>query len=145
MNHIYSAGAVIINQRGLVLVVNQKGTSWSLPKGHIEDGEDAKTAAIREIEEESGLTQLEFIADLGSYQRHRIGKAGGDDTSELKTITMFLCRTSETKLNPLDPENPEARWVRPDEVATLLTHPKDQEFFRGVLPKIKRALNESRS
>jgi 8-oxo-dGTP pyrophosphatase MutT (NUDIX family) len=48
-----SAGGVVLNTTGEVLVVSQHGTSWSLPKGHIEDDEDAMTAARRETEEES--------------------------------------------------------------------------------------------
>ena len=54
-----SAGGVVVNAEGKVLVVNQHGTSWSLPKGHIEDGEDALAAARREIYEESGVSDLE--------------------------------------------------------------------------------------
>jgi len=57
---------------------------------------------------------------------------GGDDPSEFKAITMFLFRTSEKSLRPVDPENPEARWVEKAKVAELLTHKKDKEFFRGV-------------
>jgi hypothetical protein len=35
-------------------------------------------------------------------------------------------------LKPVDPDNPEARWVKKSQVALLLTHEKDQEFFRRV-------------
>jgi len=38
-----------------------------LPKGHIELGEDAVTAAMRETKEESGITDLKLVKDLGSY------------------------------------------------------------------------------
>lgn len=136
-----SAGGVVVNPEGKILVVNQRGTSWSLPKGHIEKGEDALAAAQREILEESGIDQLEFVRELGSYQRYRIGKGGvGEDTSDLKTIVMFLFRTSETELKPKDPQNPEARWVEKDKVADLLTHPKDKEFFIEIWNKIAQEL-----
>jgi 8-oxo-dGTP pyrophosphatase MutT (NUDIX family) len=131
-----SAGGVVLNGAGEVLVVNQNGTSWSLPKGHIEEGEDALTAAKREIYEEAGVRELEFIGELGSYRRYRIGKEGGEDESELKTIYMFLFRTSQTALSPVDVENPEARWVSKELVAGLLTHPKDKEFFLAVAESI---------
>lgn len=124
-----SAGSVVLNSGGQILVVNQNGTSWSLPKGHIEEGEDALAAARREIYEEAGIRDLTLIRQLGGYQRYRIGKDGGEDESELKTIVMFLFETSEVELSPVDVENPEARWVDREEVAGLLTHPKDREFF----------------
>ena len=132
MMKTHSAGGVVINGEGKVLVVSQHGTSWSLPKGHIDPGENALAAAKREIYEESGIRDLELIRELGSYERYKIGVNGGDDRSERKVITMFLFRTSEKSLRPVDAENPEAKWVEKAKVALLLTHEKDKEFFRGV-------------
>lgn len=132
MRKTHSAGGVVTNDEGEVLVVSQQGRSWSLPKGHIDPGEDALVAAKREIYEESGIRDLEFVRELGTYERHKIGLDGGDDPSELKVITMFLFRTSEKSLRPVDVENLEARWVEKTKVAGLLTHEKDREFFRGV-------------
>jgi 8-oxo-dGTP pyrophosphatase MutT (NUDIX family) len=132
MRKTRSAGGVVINDEGEVLVVSQRGRSWSLPKGHIDPGEDALAAAKREIYEESGIRDLELIRELGTYERHKISWDGADDRSERKAITMFLFRTSETVLKPVDPDNPEARWVEKSKVAPLLTHEKDKEFFRRV-------------
>ena len=127
-----SAGGVVINKKRRVLVVSQRGTSWSLPKGHIDPGESTLDAAIREIEEESGIRRLTFVKDLGSYSRYKIGLGSREDKGELKTIHMFLFTTDEERLKPIDPDHPEARWVRPDDVEALLTHPKDKVFFRSI-------------
>lgn len=124
-----SAGGVVVNRRGEVLVVSQHGTSWSLPKGRIEDGEDKLDAARREIYEESGVTQLELVKELGSYRRYKLSTAGGEDHAELKTIHLFLFRTDENELRPIDPENPVALWVSREAVADLLTHPADRDYF----------------
>lgn len=134
-----SAGGVVLNREGRVLVVSQHGTSWSLPKGHVEQGEDALAAARREIYEESGVGRLELVRELGSYERYKIGRDGGEDESELKTIRLFLFRTAEAALAPVDADNPEARWVEPAEAAALLTHPKDREFFLSLVGFIKGA------
>ena len=127
-----SAGGVVVNPNGEILVISQHGTVWSLPKGHVDEGEDAISAARREIYEESGITQLELIKELGDYQRYKIDEKGREDTSEWKTITMFLFKTNEILLKPVDPENPEARWVPKQEVVELLTHPRDKEFFLRI-------------
>jgi 8-oxo-dGTP pyrophosphatase MutT (NUDIX family) len=132
MRKTRSAGGVVINNEGEVLVVSQRGTSWSFPKGHIDPAETAVVAARREIYEESGILDLEFIRELGTYERYKIGVNGGEDHSELKEITMFLFRTSETLLRPVDEDNPEARWVERSKVEALLTHERDKQFFRGV-------------
>jgi ADP-ribose pyrophosphatase YjhB (NUDIX family) len=132
MKKTHSAGGVVINDEEKVLVVSQRGTSWSLPKGHIDPGENGLDAARREIYEESGIRDLELVRELGTYERYKIGVDGGDDRSELKVITMFLFRTSEKELRPVDPDNPEARWVERSKVAPLLTHERDKQFFLGV-------------
>jgi 8-oxo-dGTP pyrophosphatase MutT (NUDIX family) len=129
MKRTESAGGIVINRRGEILVVSQHGTSWSLPKGRIEEGEDKLAAARREIHEESGITRLELIEDLGSYERFKLSGTAGEDRSELKTIHMFVFTTDEEELNPIDPENPEAIWTERTRVVELLTHPKDREFF----------------
>ncbi|MBI2047522.1 MAG: NUDIX domain-containing protein [Parcubacteria group bacterium] len=131
-----SAGGVVLNKEGKVLVVNQKGTSWSLPKGHIDEGETTLEAAKREIYEESGIKKLKFIQELEVYDRYKIGKHGGEDRLELKTIFMFLFKTIQYDLKPIDSDNPEARWVSKEKVSELLTHPKDKEFFQRALEKI---------
>lgn len=125
-----SVGGVVLSRDGLVLVVNQNGVSWSLPKGHVRKGESETDTARREIYEESGIKNLELICKLGSYQRYKIGKEG--DESELKVIVMFLFKTSQKALSPIDPGISEARWVEKKNVEELLTHFKDKEFFRLV-------------
>jgi 8-oxo-dGTP diphosphatase len=127
------AGGVVVNQNQEILVVNQHGKSWSLPKGHVEFGEDILAAAKREIHEESGVTKLEYIAELGSYER-----MGGKDLQELKRIIIFLFKTNEMKLQPIDPSNPEARWIHPEEVVHFLSFEKDKEFWLSIKDKIQK-------
>jgi len=128
-----SAGGIVVNPRGKFLVVSQHGTSWSLPKGRVEEGEDFLAAARREVREESGVTRLRLVRPLGSYDRFRLSAEGVEDPSELKTIHMFLFTTDETELAPQDANNPEAHWVEKEDVAGLLTHEKDREFFLAFL------------
>lgn len=145
MQKTQSGGGVVLGPHAKVLVVNQNGTSWSLPKGRLEPGENVKQATIREIKEESGISQLEFVKELGSYQRFQIGLDGGENKDEFKTIHMFLCTTDQTELQPEDPDNPEARWVEPENVSSLLTHPKDKQFFESVLSEIYAFLKSSQA
>ncbi len=136
MKKTHSAGGVVLNASGQALIVNQNNNSWSLPKGHIDPGETALEAAVREIREESGITELVLVRELGTYERPKIGLGGGDDLSEVKVLTFFLFHTSQTELCPADPQNPEARWVKKEEVARYLTHPKDRDFFLRTLKEL---------
>ena len=139
----FSAGGVVIGPGNKILVVNQNNNSWSLPKGHLDSGEDAEQAAIREIYEETGVQDVRVIEELGSYERARIGVGGvGEVVDQPKHITIFLCITNQQDLAPIDPENPSAEWLPIQEVADKLTHPKDKEFFISITPKILRFFSD---
>jgi ADP-ribose pyrophosphatase YjhB (NUDIX family) len=127
------AGGVVLNENEEVIVISQKGKlkTWSLPKGHIEDGETELEAATREIYEESGARNLEYIKPLGTYERYSM-----DEESELKVRTFFLFKTHKQDLHPIDPENPEAIWVDKNKVSEILTHPKDKEFYLKILKEL---------
>ena len=60
---VEAAGGVVENEHGEVLMIFRRNR-WDLPKGHIDAGEDALGAAIREIYEETGVTGLKFAAPL---------------------------------------------------------------------------------
>ena len=145
VTHTYSAGGVVTNPQGQVLLVNQHHTSWSLPKGHIEVGEEPAVTAQREIYEEAGISFLHLVQSLGSYQRYALNKQGHEDPAEMKTIYMYLFHTEQTALNPQDKENPEARWFSPKDALKQLSHPKDQDFLEQVLPDIEGYLKRQRT
>ena len=133
MRRLDIAGGVVINKKGEVAVVNQNNNSWSLPKGHIDPGEDPLTAAKREINEECGIADLTFIKELGYYLR----PSYGEDDSATKLRIVYLFTTDQKELKPTDPENPEARFVPKSQVADLLTHPKDKNFFLEILNELE--------
>lgn len=129
---IHVAGGVITNHEHKVIIVSQKN-SWSLPKGHVEEGETIFDAATREIVEETGIPKesLTFIRSLGSYVRNKISKDGINEIPDSpREIHWFLFSTDdEGRLTPLDEDNPEARWVTYQEALAMLTHPRDRKFL----------------
>jgi 8-oxo-dGTP pyrophosphatase MutT (NUDIX family) len=137
MKYTHSAGGVVLNKEGKVLIVSQRGKSWSLPKGHLHKNEDHLTAAIREIHEETGISELTLIKEMGAYTRYKLDKINHDDHKELKTITLFLFTTEQMTLTPLDKKHPEALWVHPTEITDMLSHPKDKEFYASNLHVIE--------
>ncbi len=143
-----SAGGVVVGKNGKIVLVEQHGNSWTLPKGGVEEGETKLEAAKREIAEEAGITRLELIAELGSYVRHSISRDGKGESSEWPATkrTFFLFTTDESEVHP-SPDDPhqeitEARWSTIEEALTLLTHPKDQEFLQENRDTIEKCLKE---
>ncbi|EKD23733.1 MAG: NUDIX hydrolase [uncultured bacterium] len=135
-HHTQTAGGVVLNADGDVLIVNQGGVHWSLPKGHIEAGESALVAAQREIGEEAGVDELTLIKELGTYQRYQMNWDGSNNPEEFKDITLFLFHTKQRELHPRDADNPSAKWVPKNEVVYVLTNPKDKEFFFGIVDQL---------
>lgn len=131
-----SAGGIIKGPDGRIVLVQQHGNSWSFPKGGVEEGETALQAAMREIKEESGITEITFVRDLGSYERYSISKDGLGENKDwgLQKKTLFLFTTSQSELPHHDPDDEitEVRWATLDEAYELLTHPKDKEFLGSV-------------
>ncbi|PCI00226.1 MAG: NUDIX hydrolase [Flavobacteriaceae bacterium] len=58
-----AAGGLVYNDKEQLLFIHRFG-KWDLPKGHIEKGEGKKEAAIREVEEECGISELEIVNKL---------------------------------------------------------------------------------
>jgi len=54
--HHRSAGGLVVDGSRILLISTQSGRRWQLPKGHIEEGETAEQAAVREVREETGVT-----------------------------------------------------------------------------------------
>ena|SRR3989344_7973462 len=137
MRATHSARAVVVNKEGNIILVSQRGQAWVLPGGHIEVGERKIEAAKREIYEETGIESLEFVKELGTYKREKMVCESIDSDKEIKVITVLLFTTNQSTLTPHDKDNPEARWIKLDEVEKLLTHPKDKAFFRKIKDEIK--------
>lgn len=62
---VEAAGGIVENELGEMLLIYRRDR-WDLPKGHIDAGEDALSAAIREIAEETGVGGLNFVAQIGN-------------------------------------------------------------------------------
>lgn len=78
------AGGIVLGEGGNVaLVWSARSQAWLFPKGRTEPGETDEEAARREIAEETGLTDLEYLDDLGTFLRP------GDGVAD-KSIHMFL-------------------------------------------------------
>ncbi|TDQ40799.1 NUDIX hydrolase [Aureibacillus halotolerans] len=65
--HIVSAAVIVKNERNEILLIKGPRRGWEMPGGQVEEGEPLRTAAIREVQEESGIL-VEITAFCGIYQ-----------------------------------------------------------------------------
>ena len=90
---------------------------WSLPKGHLEDGETAEDAAIREVEEETGI-RGRVLAVLGTIDYWFVA----EDRRIHKTVHHYLLEASGGQLSDDDVEVDEVAWVPLAELTDRLAY-----------------------
>ena len=140
------AGFMIVNADGKVLVgqrIDPRAHGfWQMPQGGIDKGEDTETAALRELEEETGIGAdlVEIIApatnplqyDLPPELLGKVWKGKYRGQIQHWYLGRFLGRDADIDLNAHDPaEFNEYRWVEPQELPELIV-----PFKREVYEKL---------
>ena len=117
-----SAGGVVyrLHEGGaLFLLIKDSYQNWGFPKGHLESGERAEDAALREVREETGIDDLALrgqIETIDWYFRFR---------GQLihKVCHFYLMETSQASTNPQHAEGITAcRWVAFDEARSAISY-----------------------
>ena len=115
-----AAGAVVFRRsdRGIRILLLRAYKNWDFPKGLVEPGENEISAAKREVEEETGLADLDY--PFGEEFKETVPYAGN------KVARYYLAETGAEKIElPVSPElgrpeHHEYRWVSFDEAEDLL-------------------------
>ncbi|MGH3794847.1 MAG: NUDIX hydrolase [Pseudonocardiaceae bacterium] len=125
-----SAGGLVVdteNSRAAVIGrLDRRGRLlWSLPKGHIEDGETAEQAAVREVAEETGIVAV-VMATLGSIDYWFVA----EDRRVHKTVHHFLLRALGGELSDADVEVAAVAWVPLPDLQKRLAYSDERRLVR---------------
>jgi ADP-ribose pyrophosphatase YjhB (NUDIX family) len=127
-NAKFNHGAVGVYQdaQGRVLVLHhvfRRSYPWGFPSGFVEVGENADTAALRELKEETGLTaEIDHVGPTQLVAKRHLE-------------TLVYGRADSTQDIKISPEIFEARWVMPGQVP--------DDVARGLLPAHRVLLSRS--
>ena len=137
----FSAGGLVLDLAGdvprgaLIARTDRHGRLlWSLPKGHIEEGETAEQAAVREVEEETGIAGA-ILGQLGTIDFWFVAEGRRIH----KTVQHYLMRAVGGELSDADVEVTEVAWVPLPEIAAQLAYPDE----RGLVDAAGRLLAET--
>jgi ADP-ribose pyrophosphatase YjhB (NUDIX family) len=127
-----SAGGLIVDVKrdaaALIARHDRRGRLvWSLPKGHIEAGETAAQAAVREIVEETGI-EGRILDELGTIAFWFVA----EERRVHKTVHHFLLVATGGTLSDDDPEVVETAWVALDDLQDRLEYPDERDLVRSV-------------
>jgi phosphohistidine phosphatase len=105
----------------IALVTSQGGKRWIVPKGSLDDGEDAIDAAIRETEEEAGL--------IGEIVGRPIGRYRYTKQNDQYHVDVYLMRVTVVLNSWVESESRHRRFMPVEDALTLL-HPVLHGFVR---------------
>ncbi|WP_330444064.1 NUDIX hydrolase [Flavobacterium sp. C4GT6] len=114
-----AGGGLVYNKKGEVLFIFRNG-KWDLPKGGIEKGEGIEDAAIREVEEETGVKNLKITQKL--QKTYHVFKRNG--SYKLKVTHWYEMKTDyKGKLQGQENEGIEkVAWLNPEQIKEALTN-----------------------
>ena len=114
---VVAGGGLVVADDGAMLLIHRRGM-WDLPKGHQEPGEPIEQTALREVEEETGLTDLTLGPKIG-VTLHCYPTPRGWELKYTHWYTMHSPR--QTDLLPQHDEGIEqAKWCTPQELQLLV-------------------------
>jgi 8-oxo-dGTP pyrophosphatase MutT (NUDIX family) len=125
-NLIYAAGGVVSNTKNQFLFIRRLG-KWDLPKGKIESNETPEEAALREVEEETGLDNLQLLYALPDT--YHIYSTSSGKTYLKKTFWFKMSYEGDSDPKPQTEEDiTDVQWfsvnhihvIRKDTYASLL-------------------------
>jgi 8-oxo-dGTP pyrophosphatase MutT (NUDIX family) len=122
-DRIEAAGGVVVRDGQVALVHRPRYDDWTLPKGKLDQGESFEEAAVREVQEETGL-RARAVRELPATS-YRVG-------GRPKVVRYWLMEVEHE--GPFEPNNEtdELRWVAPGDALRLLTYDRDRDVLAGA-------------
>jgi 8-oxo-dGTP diphosphatase len=122
-DRVEAAGGVVTRDGRVLLVHRPRYDDWTLPKGKLDAGESFEDAALREVEEETGL-RCRLLSELPETQYEVDGRP--------KVVRYWLMEPlADAAFVPND-ETDELRWVTRDDALMLLTYDRDRDVVAAV-------------
>ena len=131
-----SCGAVIFRRNGVnkYLLLHYEGGHWDFVKGHVEKNESERQTALRETEEEAGITDLTFIEGYRepiSYFYRRAGR------TVRKDVVFYLLQT-KTEAVRLSREHVGFDWLTYDRAMERLTYKNARDTLQKAQDVLER-------
>ncbi|HSV29609.1 MAG TPA: RNA pyrophosphohydrolase [Candidatus Omnitrophota bacterium] len=136
-------GIVLQNRDGLVFVarrIDTKADAWQFPQGGIDDGEDPRTAALRELEEEIGTAKAEIVAESRDWLSYDLPRDVADKCwkgrfrgqAQKWFLLRFLGSDADIDIATEHPEFSEWRWMALADVPSVIV-PFKRDLYERVV------------
>ena len=123
-----SAGVVLVNFGSILLLQHPGGGHWDFPKGHIEEGESHVESALRELKEETGISEVNMIDEFRERTEYTYTRKG---RKRQKQVIWFIALTDVMGVT-LSHEHEQYAWLEWDAAAERLTHDGPRRVLRAA-------------
>lgn len=125
------AGGVTFDPAGRVLLLRQMNGNWVFPKGHLEPGESPLQAALREVQEETGV-------HAACPEPHRTWHTSYRNAKGVpRRITWFALAADSAFALKVEPGFAEVQFATPAGAHEQLTFDQDRELLKAVLAEVQ--------
>lgn len=134
MKKVVSAGGIIVRKNTtneILLVIHTYSEGLGFPKGHVEDNETLEQTALREVKEETGLTNLTIIRKLGVYSKLGIER---DGKRVDKDVHMYLMTTPLLDFHL--PAEEKYGWFNLDYAISHMSSIEDRKFLESIISEL---------
>jgi len=132
--HERSAGGLVMRGEEVLLIAIAGGQRWQLPKGHVEAGESAEQAAVREVREETGVTGRP-VASLPTIEYWFV-QAGQRVHKHVHYYLLDYESGSETDFDPSEVSS--AEWFSWDDALARLTFENERRVAEAAREEWRR-------
>jgi 8-oxo-dGTP pyrophosphatase MutT (NUDIX family) len=134
----YTAGGVVYrraDERVEILMIQDRLGRWTIPKGHVETGESIEQTAVREVAEETGLTEFNLGEKLDKL--HFFYRKEGKLIFMTTYVFLMEAIGDTDALVPEDSEGiVDAKWFDSEQALRLIEYRDTERLFRLALDKI---------
>ena len=137
---------IIGNKILFLLVYSKRNSEWGFPKGHVEPGETETETAKREIKEETGISETEFVKGFRCVDTYKIKGTLSTTKNRIidKKVIYYLARTSEEFKGSVDDEIGQHEWLEYTKATEHLKYENQKKLLKEAYLFIKERTNESR-
>lgn len=141
-----NVGIMLLNKEGDVFVaqrIDSPGPAWQMPQGGVDEGEDSKSAALRELKEETSISTVTILKESSEWYFYDLPEdlqkkmwGGAFKGQRQKWFLMrYEGRDADIDLQTAHPEFSAWKWVSPQDLPDLAISFKC-EIYQSVVAEL---------